>query len=137
MLSEMAAAFFADILQKEVIFVLGSERARRLRENPDKVIFKYKLDGTPFSLEVLLPQEPNLVQLITERVNLLRERVDAEPYATTYPERKRALALAKMFIIVPEHPDGEVQITFLPCTLSHFNHFFERIPYRDWLDNIA
>jgi len=115
--------------------MLGPDRARRLRENPDKVIFKYKRDGTPLSLSFLVPYEPDLCETITQRIGLIKERVDAEPYATLYPHRSRATAVAKMFIMTSESEhENDVQITFLPCALSHFNHFFDRTPYREWLD---
>jgi len=124
--------FFSHMLKKEAFFVLGPERVRRLRENPNKVVFKYNTDGTPFSLSVLVPDDPNLIQTLTDQSKVMREKTDAEAYATVYPNRKRALTIAKMFVLKEEGND--VQITFLPCTLSHFNHFFERTPYRDWLD---
>jgi len=124
--------FFSHMLKKEAFFVLGPERARRLRDNPNKVIFKYNRDGTPFSLSVLVPDDPDLTQTLIDRSKVMRDRTDTEAYATAYPYRKRALTIAKMFLIKEE--GNEVQVTFLPCTLSHFNHFFERIPYRAWLD---
>jgi len=132
--TNMASVVFQHMLKQEAFFMLGPEKARLLRENPSKIIFKYNGDGSPLSLSVLLPRDPNLIPTITQRSLMIKEKVDAEPYATNYPHRNRAVTIAKMFILTEEDPSSDVQITFLACTLSHFNHFFDRTPSRDWLD---